>query len=822
VKNWARTSTAFLLMTIIACMFFPVAATADNPPKTVSPDALEIAVGPGTTGSDNLPARHLLVTGKTLVADVSMSPSWYIANKGNTFHIGWYNGSTTSVKTTLKSGSFDESGGFGHYLQVYADQLVQRVTVTLDNGSTFAGAGGANFNLEFAVPAGAKWVRTIDIAYDSGQAEPLHFIWNLSPAKPVAKFQVSSVKIDYSPWQAAMVEASSALKVAEGYFNDMQAKFVAAQGRIPPKQQEARRARDALAAARKNELDAARKAAATGSSEAKKTPQYRMLEKQIATDNKHLSQLWNSIEIAKKSKSDITNALDAFDRLKAKIAIETATLAKLDAQLGLDSDRLAAEKAAEAAADIRRRAEIDYGAALSGVATAQRGEDDAWEHLKSASDAVDAARVGLDKLEAKGTPLVTYIRLDDQDGRVYQADWWDPKELLDYLNDEIPRLESIFAQSADERMAARADMFAANNDTIAAGERLRMGIYKSAGAQTSIELLARGYDIFKAVAEDGIAGAVGEVAKEVVEAVVFEPIKFYEPEIAEKVKPQGDFREVNALWELAKDSAEGTYEQVQETGQSSLTTDLIGDVAVKEYIAHHDFSKYLAAIGKVKVVGKLANGGRLVEGKGLNDAIEFFEKFREARAEAKKAWDGLVFRKFADEGTVTGVARLKKTMIGKKLYGFGVDLLKDAAVESAKKQVGDWLEGGPLSDYIKAEEKSQSLSASFLAGSAAYYKIQDELAKRREERATALKVYDPNTNMKVTESKTFNGNDTIAIELNDRDGAIMPSQTRHFTVTLGGQTADLVPGASLAFRVPAKNLSADAKGGVALSIVVGP
>ncbi len=140
-----------------------------------------------------LPVRHMPLATNGFTADIAMAPKWGVGRDGRVFAITWANIVDTRITATLKSGSYDQGGGEGHYVQLYPDQLVQRVTVTFGNGKVLDQPLDSTGGNPIDIPAGAKWIQKIDVAFDGGNAKVLHFVWNFKLAPPTQQHIVLQI-----------------------------------------------------------------------------------------------------------------------------------------------------------------------------------------------------------------------------------------------------------------------------------------------------------------------------------------------------------------------------------------------------------------------------------------------------------------------------------------------------------------------------------------------------------------------------------------------------------------------------------------------------
>src|SRR5262249_29790607 len=148
---------------------------------------------------------------------------------------------------------------------------------------------------------------------------------------------------------------------------------------------------------------------------------------------------------------------------------------------------------------------------------------EAMDLLEMANQDYEKAVEAHDKMAAKGDPLLTYVGAYSKDGNVYRAEYWDPHELLDYIDQKIPALKQVLLQAADERQHARWNFMGAEHDATGDLNNLQDGILNSAGLQFGVEMGFTIYEVCKKFSEGGLPGALAEGAKTLVEELLKPP-----------------------------------------------------------------------------------------------------------------------------------------------------------------------------------------------------------------------------------------------------------------------------------------------------------
>lgn len=648
----------------------------------------------------------------------------------------------------------------------------------------------------------------IKVVNDPTWDKPLVLVRSLKPA-----YHIASVKVDYSPWERAMQQKSSEERVTKAELDDREAELKSAEklyeDKIDAAKAEQKKLLDARTASQKAD-DAAANAALDPS---KETPEYKQHEADLARTNQRLADVSGVIDRTLAMGGTVPNVtLDRRDALQKKSDDQSAALQKLGESLGLAAKRDALFKGAEDAADKRRHEEVNYVAAMAGVEAAHKGQQDSIDLYETAYRAHEDAAAAWHVLEAKGKPLITYVAVTNGGGQTYYyAQYWDPKEALDFFDSEIPALEKAMLGAADYRIESRGTLLSTQQQATIDLDRLESGIMKSAYAQSAVEAGYYFWDVVSKAREGGPLGALTEAVKKLVEGLVLGMPSFYEPQLAVQLKPVKPTGTVSDLWNLASDTA---------TKRTKKTMGWLAvDYRVKQYMADHSFEKFLSYTGKA-VVRQPGRTPIVLDAENITNARAFYEKFKTAYAAQQKAWGDLTFSAFSKTATSGIASKAKAVLTSKPVEKMAYGLAKDLSKQWLKQLLGEKLEGGPLYDSIFSEYKAQAASAQFLAASAAYWQAVDEYKMRLAERAAILKDYDPNTQLKATVNREFASGQTVRIEFTDRDGHIMATGNRKYKVLLGGREAHFAGGPYLQFDVAARDLKDDGHGGVELSITV--
>ncbi len=351
-------------------------------------------------------------------------------------------------------------------------------------------------------------------------------------------YHIVSVKIDYSPWETAMRQKSSEERVTQLELNDREQQLKEAESLYDAKLDAAKAEQDKLLAARAASDSADKAAENAALNPADETPQYKQQEADLARTTQKLADITGVIDRTSAMGGSIPNAtLDRQEALQKQVDAQTAALNKLADKLGLNARRDALLKAAEDADDARRHEEVNYIAAVAAAEAAHKGRDEAIDLYDIATRAHDDADAAVHALAAKGVPLITYVAATDGNAHTYYyAQWWDPKEALDFYDKEIPALQNVLVNAFDDRLATRGFFLAAQDESLNDRGRLYYGIWKSALAQGAVEAGYYFKEVYDKWTEAGPVGALAEAVKKLVEGIVLGPPSFYEPQLAQTLK----------------------------------------------------------------------------------------------------------------------------------------------------------------------------------------------------------------------------------------------------------------------------------------------
>lgn len=636
-------------------------------------------------------------------------------------------------------------------------------------------------------------------------------------AASARKWHVASVKIDYSPWEAGKRKKESSVRVIEDEVRRHVEESKKALEAWEQRRKEAEEAKAELEKARAAEAEAERAVVEFQPTEAKKTDAYRRKESELKTAWNAAETCWKLIEDNRAmGVAPVQGQAERLAGLEKKMDELAADLAAMERSLGIDEDREACRKAAKDAFLARYKAADAYAMATSSLETARNAVNEAADRVISAKVELDAAQEALDKLRAKGEPLVTGIWLYDPSRKQYYVGtWWDPSEALDFLDKEIGRLDEIRRVTAEDRAFARVEFMKAQGEALKALDNLWKGIWESFGAQCTIETCFNLYEVAKSTAEGGIIGGLAEGAKKCVEAWAFGEPTLYEPSVADSISETLMLDAEGEIHNLAKTA--------KKRGKQSLTTGPGAKLVIAYYLKTRDFRKYLEAIGKAVVdvsTDPRVKVHQIVDAKDAASAVSLFDQYEKSKEGIQKAWKDALFHDVARARSDGAWATVKSAFKSTAAKKFAEGYVRDVWKRNLKIAAGEWLEGTPLRDYMDLEFKARSASLRLMAASTVYWQAVDELEARRAERAEILRQYDPQNQLQVQKNEEFAEGTTIDIELTDRDGHPMKPDGRTISVTLGCRKVPRVQADYLKHEIVAKDLQDDGKGGVTLSITV--
>jgi hypothetical protein len=643
--------------------------------------------------------------------------------------------------------------------------------------------------------------------------------------RPHEGYRIVSLDIDYRPWEARQQQLRARIQIAEDDVKRLTSLLTDALGVLDDRQDKAQQALRAYADARRDWETADAKSGNVGLPEEAKSDAYRALERRRDRLAREVERLYNALTerdsrnppppVAFQIHDERSSELDAINRELEKIAN--------DAGLQRTRERARAESHAAFVAYIANEGKFLAAAAV--LENARESVDDLETELlrakgKAAAAIQELARFSASMRRVGGT-------LVDQSGATkHETTIWEPKELLDHLNSEIATLGRLLEAAAAKRRETRSAFLTTREESIVLSDRLRSGIMASAAAQGLTEFGFSAWDVVEKFKELGPAGAIGETAKKVLEAVILDPPSFYEPTLSLAFMTA----EGNAFPDIWPE-LENVKKYLKKRAVKTYGTSPAASIVVKKYIETTSFAVYRQLIDEA-IVGSDLTGYRVAGPTQAARAMQAFASFESAQAGYQKAMRESLFRNLARSSRASLVETVKEAVKAsvrrprdelRKPTGPGKlqeAVYKEMAKMAAKTFFAEWLEGAPLVEFMASDAQARLATQIFMAASGVYWQVRDDYEARVAEQREVLRQYDPKNHMRIITSETFGEKAALRIILRDGDARWLPASDREVTVKVGGKPATQVPGDTLTYSLDPAGLAHDGKGGVALEVIV--
>lgn len=627
-------------------------------------------------------------------------------------------------------------------------------------------------------------------------------------------YRIAKLHISYAKWEAAQ----SALQVKKTIAAD-ELKRAEDLLRQEISAYEERRQRTGVA--HRAFVDAERASAAAEKAlleyvpaDAAKSGDYRRLEQQRQTLARRVDLLYEGI-IATVDGGNVVEpaAFENHRRLQSELDGIDAQLARLDGTLGFNTERERLRKAATDAFVARVRTEGDLNAAVAVQDEARARESAADVAYAEAQGKLSLVEQELARFH-ETAPRVSGVSAEAGAVMKYETVYWDPREVLAYLDGEIPKLERVLERAAKARIDTRRDFL--DQQAIASGlqDELAEAIMDSAWGQASVEMAFTLADMVEKGIEGGPIAAIGEGGKKIVEAVILGPPGFYEPALASAVLTGdgGPFADIRS-------DINDSLKYAAKRGFKTAVTGQAASLLVKKYIESRSTATYMRLIDQA-IEGSVETGYRVVGATQAQKAVEAFDAMQNARAKFQKAIKDGVFPRYADVVGKSLRETLANAAKNPQLRKIGGSIAKDMAKAEIKEQIGELVEGRAMRSYVVAEGEARIATQIFLAASNVYWESYDPYHEKVSHRREILRQYDPNNHMQIRKDERFKDGAEILVVLRDRAGRPLRATGHAITITLGGKAPKDQARDEFFFVFDATDLAHDGVGGVALEISV--
>jgi hypothetical protein len=636
----------------------------------------------------------------------------------------------------------------------------------------------------------------------------------ISRAGSAPDYQIVRLDVSYAAWEAAQAQLRARHSLAADDLKRAEERLRQENAAYNQRSTETNAALRAFAKAEQAREAAERAIVDYVPADAAKNDAYRALERRRVPLARRIDNLYDGIiAAADAGRPAAPAAFDNYDRMRAELDGIDRELARLDQALGFDDERQRLRKAATEAFVAMVRAEITLHGAAAVQDLARARENEADVAYFEAQQKLSAAEQELARFTS-GAVRISGVTAEDGAILKYETVYWDPREVLAFLDREIPELERVLKRAAAARREARADFLDRQANASQLQNELADAIMTSAWAQAGVETAFNLYDVVEKTLEAGPIGAIGEGGKKLVEAVILGPPGFYEPAMAPELLTGdgGPFADIRKDVEVAlKYSAKRGF-KTGITGQGA-------SLLVKKYIETRSTQTYMRLIDQA-VQGSMETGYRIAGPSQAMKAVEAFEAMERARENFRKALKDGAFPRYADIAGKSLKETLKNAAKDPRTRKLGVAIAKDIAKGELKEQVGEWIEGSAMRAYIAAEAEARLATQIFLAAGSVYWEARDPYEARVAERREILRQYDPRNHMQIRRNERFPDGASILIVLRDGEGRPLSATNHAMTVTLGGRPPKETARDEFFFIFDAADLEHDGKGGVVLDISV--
>lgn len=627
-------------------------------------------------------------------------------------------------------------------------------------------------------------------------------------------YRIATLRISYDKWETAQSELKAKQAIAADELKRAEERLRQENAAYEERRQRTGIAHRAFIAAEQAFNAAGQAIVAYVPPDAAKSDAYRKLERQRVKLARRVDMLYEGI-IATVGGGDEVEpaAFDNYKRLQAEFDGVDAELLRLGGELGFAAERERLRSAAATAFVEMVRTESELNGAVGVQDQARAREDEAQVAYSAAQGKLSVVEQELARFHANA-PRVSGVTAEDGVIMKYETVYWDPGEVLDYLNGEIPKLERVLERAAVARRDTRREFLDRQAVASALQDELADAIFDSALYQASVEMAFNLADMVEKGIEGGPIAAIGEGGKKIVEAVILGPPSFYEPALAPGVLTGdgGPFADI-------RKNINDSLKYAAKRGFKTAVTGPRASLLVKKYIESRSTQTYMQLIDQA-VEGSMQTGYRIVGETQATRAVEAFDAMQEAREKFQKALKDGLFPRYAEVAGKSLRETLKKAAQDPRMRKIGASIMKDVVKGELKEQVGELIEGRAMRAYVAAEGEARIATQIFLAASNVYWESFDPYHERVSHRREILRQYDPNNHMQVRKDESFRDGAEILVVLRDREGRPLPASNHAITVTLGGKPPKDQAKDEFFFVFDATDLEHDGIGGVVLEISV--